>query len=101
MREEDLAPFAAADGLAARIAAAPEHLSQAEKDWLLLQGARRLALAADLEGDEAYRLIYPFTPENQTTLQAGAGFAAVFAYGRLLYTIRRQDLRGICHPERN
>jgi hypothetical protein len=101
MKDEDLEQFAVADGLLARITAEPSPMSQAEKDYLLLQGARMLARAGDLSGDEAYRLIYPFTPENQTTLQAGAGFAAVFAYGRLLYTVRRQDLHGICHPEHN
>ena len=101
MREDDLAHFAVADGLLARTAADPDRMSEAEKNYLLLQGARTLARAADLNGEEAYRLIYPFTPENQTTLQAGAGFAAIFAYGRLLYTVRRHQLRGICHPERN
>jgi hypothetical protein len=101
VRDDDLVHFAVADGLLARMAADPGHMSEAERDYLLLQGARSLARVADLSGEEAYRLIYPFTPENQTTLQAGAGFAAVFAYGRLLYTVRRHDLRGICHPERN
>jgi hypothetical protein len=66
-----------------------------------LLGAKVLAGAADLSGEEAYRLIYPMTPENRTTIQAGAGYAAIFAYGRLLYTVRRHDLRGYCHPERN
>jgi hypothetical protein len=101
VRDEDLAHFAAADGLLARMTADPDQLSQAEKDYLLLQGARTLARAADLSGEEAYRLIHPFTRENRTTLQAGAGFAAVFAFDHLLYTIRRHQLRGICHPENN
>jgi hypothetical protein len=101
MRDEDLEQFAVADGLLARMTAEPSQMSDAEKDYLLLQGARMLARVADLSGEEAYRLIHPFTAENRTTLQAGAGFAAVFAYGRLLYTVRRNDLRGLCHPERN
>jgi hypothetical protein len=101
VNDDDLAHFAVADGLLARMAADPGRMSEAEKDYLLLQGARILARAADLSGDEAYRLIYPFTAENRTTLQAGAGFAAVMAYGRLLYTVKRHQLRGICHPERN
>jgi hypothetical protein len=101
VQEDHLAPFAVGDGLLARMAAAPDRLSEAEKDYLLLQGARMLARIGKLTGDEAYRLIHPFTPENRTTLQAGSGFAAVFAFGRLLYTVRRHDLRGVCHPERN
>ena len=101
MRPEDLEAFAVADGLLARMTADPHWMSQAERDYPLVQGARVLAEAADLRGDEAYRLLYPFTAENRTTLQAGSGFAAIFAFGRLLYTVRRHDLRGICHPEKN
>ena len=101
MRDDDLAHFALADGLVARMAAEPSHLSEAEKDYLLFQAARRLALTADLKGEEAYRLIYPMTAENRTTIQAGAGFAAVMAWERVLFTIRRNDLRGLCHPDLN
>ena len=101
MRDDDLAHFAVADGLLAHIAADPAHLSEAEKSYLLFQAARNLALAGDLKGEEAYRLIYPMTSENRTTIQAGAGFAAVVAYGRLLYIVKRHQLRGICHPENN
>ena len=79
MRADDLEQFAVADGLLVRLTAEPGHLSEAEKNYLLFQAARALALAAELKGEEAYRLIYPMTPENQTTIQAGAGFAAVIA----------------------
>jgi hypothetical protein len=41
--DHHLAPFAVGDGLLARIAAEPGHMSEAEKDFLLLQGARMLA----------------------------------------------------------
>jgi hypothetical protein len=101
MRADDLEQFAAADGLLVRLTAEPGHLSEAEKNYLLFQAARALALAADLKGEEAYRLIYPMTPENRTTIQAGAGFAAVIAWERILFTIRRNDLRGLCHPDLN
>jgi hypothetical protein len=101
MKDEDLEQFAVADGLLARIIAEPGYLTDAEKNYLLFQAARRLALAADLKGEEAYRLIYPMTPENRTTIHAGAGFAAVFAWERILFTIRRNDLRGLCHPDLN
>jgi hypothetical protein len=101
VRDRDLGTFAVSDGLLARIVADPGHLSEGEKDYLLFQAARRLALAADLKGEEAYRLIYPMTPENRTTIQAGAGFAAVMAWERVLFTIRRDDLRGLCHPDWN
>jgi hypothetical protein len=101
MRADDLAHFAVADGLLARMTAEPGHLSEPERNYLLFQAARNLALTADLNGEEAYRLIYPMTPENRTTIQAGAGFAAVIAWERILFTIRRNDLRGLCHPDLN
>jgi hypothetical protein len=101
LREDDLAPFAVADGLLARIAAEPSHMSDAERDHLLLMGAKMLAWVADLSGEEAYRLIHPFTPENRTTIQCSREFACISAFGRLLYVINRRDLAGLCHPERN
>lgn len=101
MREEDLVPFAVADGLLARLATEPGHLSEAEKDYLLLEGARMLARVGKLKGEEAYRLIYPFTPENQTTIQCGRDLACISAFGRLLFVCNRRDLAGYCHPERN
>jgi hypothetical protein len=101
VKDDDLAPFAVADGLLARMTADPGWLSEAERDYLLQIGAAALAQLADLDPAQAYRLIWPITAENRTTLQAGFGVAAVTAYGRLLYVIRRHDLRGRCHPERN
>jgi hypothetical protein len=101
VRDDDLAPFAVADGLLARIAADPGHMTTAECDYLLIMGARILARAADLSGEEAYRLLHPFTPENRTTIQCNREFACISAFGRLLYVINRHDLAGRCHPERN
>jgi|SRR5215217_5271302 len=101
MRDEDLEQFAVADGLLARIAAAPDRMSEAERDYLLFQGAKMLARIADLSGEEAYRLIHPFTEENQTTIQCSRDIACISAFGRVLYVVNRRDLRGLCHPERN
>jgi len=101
VRDDDLAHFAVADSLFARMTADPGHLSQAEKYYLLLEGARALARAGSLSGEEAYRLIYPFTPENQTTIQCGRELACISAFGRLLFVCKRWDLAGFCHPERN
>lgn len=101
MRDDDLEYFAIADGLLARIAAEPSHMSDAERNHLLLEGAKMLARLTDLSGEEAYRLIYPFTPENKTTIQCGREFACISAFDRLLFVINRRELRGLCHPERN
>jgi hypothetical protein len=101
MNHDDLEQFAIADGLLARLAAEPSHMSEAERNYLLFQGAKMLARVTDLSGEEAYRLIYPFTPENQTTIQCGREFACISAFGRLLFVINRRELAGLCHPERN
>jgi hypothetical protein len=101
MKEEDLEHFAVADGLLARIAADPGHMTDAERDYLILQGAKMLARLTDLTGEEAYRLIHPFTPENRTTIQCGREFACISAFDRLLFVINRRELAGLCHPERN
>lgn len=100
MNDDDLAQFAIADGLLARLDP-PGHMSPAERAYLLDQAARRLATAADLELDEARRLLEPMTPENQTTIQCGPQFACVSAFGRLLYVAARVELRGACHPDAN
>jgi hypothetical protein len=101
MRDEDLEQFAVADGLLARIAAAPSRMSGAERDFLIFQGAKMLARLTDLTGEEAYRLIHPFTPENRTTIQCGREFACISAFDRLLFVINRRELRGLCHPDAN
>jgi hypothetical protein len=102
VREDDLEHFAVADGLLARMAAEGAGWSTGtERDFLLFEAARALALAADLDGEEAYRLIYPMTAENQTTISVTRLSATVVSFGRVLYRIRRHDLRGRCHPERN
>jgi hypothetical protein len=101
MRPDDLEAFAVPGGLVARMTAPAGHLTDAERDYLLFQAARALALAGDLSGEEAYRLIYPFTAENQTTITANSLGATVVAFGQVLFRIRRRDLRGLCHPERN
>lgn len=101
MRDEDLAPFAIADGLLAKIATDPGRMSQAEQDYLLFQAARTLVRVSGLTGEEAFRMLHPFTAENRTTIQCNREFACVSAWGRLLYVINRHDLAGLVHPERN
>jgi hypothetical protein len=101
MDDHHLAPFAVGDGLLARIAAEPGYMSDAEKDFLLLQGARMLARIGGLTGEEAYRLIHPFTEENRTTIQCSREFACISAFSRLLFVINRRELAGLVHPERN
>jgi hypothetical protein len=101
VRDDDLARFAASDGLLARIRQRPTGMTEAEREYLLDQASERLASAADLTGQEARRLIDPMTADNQTTIQCGQQFACVSAFGRLLVVFARVELRGRCHPDLN
>ena len=101
MREDDLARFAVADGLLARIQQRPSGMSAEEREYLLDMASEQLARAADLDPAEARHLLEPFTPDNQTTIQCGAQFACVSAFGRLLVVFARVELRGRCHPDLN
>jgi hypothetical protein len=101
MREDDLAHFAPADGLLARIRQRPSGMTEAEREYLLHQASAQLARTVDLEPAEARRLVEPMTADNQTTIQCGQQFACVSAFGRLLVVFARVELRGRCHPDLN
>ncbi len=102
MRDDDLAPFAVADGLLARMASAPvTGMTDVEQDYLVEQARQHLARIGDLTPGEAARLLNDFHAENQLTIQASDRLAVVTAYGRLLAIFARCELRGRCHPERN
>jgi hypothetical protein len=76
MKDEDLEQFAVADGLLARISAEPDHMSDAERDYLLLMGAKMLSRVADLSGEEAYRLIWPSPRRTRPPSSAAASSRA-------------------------
>jgi hypothetical protein len=102
VREEDLAPFAIADGLLAKMTVeATWHLTEPEMD-LLLDRARDEWARASGGGlaDVAAEMRQAFEA-GLLAIQAGPEFAIVTMYGRLLIVMSRWDLRGICHPERN
>ena len=76
-------------------------MTSQERAFLLAHAAEELATAADLTLEEAVRMLVPFTADNRTTIQCGQQFAAVSAWGRLLYLTARPALRGACHPDLN
>ena len=102
MRDEDLAPFAVADGLLARIAAErPGTLSELEHRHLLSVAQENLAREAQVTLAVAGKTIIEAADRGAFTLQCGQQFATVCIYGRVLVVYTRVELAGRCHPERN
>jgi hypothetical protein len=102
MRDEDLAPFAIADGLLAKMtAAATWHLTEPEIDYLLGKACDELARAKDCDQHTASKAMKQAYEAGHSAIQAGPEFAIVTMYGRVLYCMNRWQLRGICHPEQN
>jgi hypothetical protein len=102
VRHEDLAPFAVADGLLAKIATEPAgQLTDAERTYLLDRARETLARGTGETLENAGRAIHQAANEGEFTLQAGNEFACVSVYGRLLIVMSRWALRGACHPGTN
>jgi hypothetical protein len=102
MREDDLGPFAAADGLIAKMRQQPAGLmTDLEQDHLLNEACRNLAKMRNLSVGEAAELLAEFNEGNQLAIQCSQQFAVVSAYGRILAVFSRSALRGVVHPESN
>ena len=102
MRIEDLAPFAAAHGLLARIAAErPGILTDYEREHLLAVARENLAREAQVTLAAAGKTIIEAADRGAFTLQCGQQFATVCIYNRILVVYSRVELAGRCHPERN
>jgi hypothetical protein len=102
VKPDDLAPFAVADGLLARIAAErPGKLTDAEHRHLLDLARENLAREAQVTLAAAGKTIIEAADRGAFTLQCGQQFATVCIYGRILVVYTRVELAGRCHPERN
>jgi hypothetical protein len=102
VRNDDLAPFAFADGLLAKMtAASTRHLTEAEMDYLLDEACDALATAKECDRHSAATTLKQAYEAGHGTIQAGPQFAIVTLYGRVLTCMSRWSLRGICHPECN
>ena len=102
MKDEDLEPFAVADGLLARIAAErPGKLTETEHRHLLDKARETLARATGETLENAGRAMHQAAAEGEFTLQCGDQFAVVTIYGRVLTVYARVELAGVCHPELN
>jgi hypothetical protein len=102
VKQDDLAPFAVAESLLARIAAErPGKLTEAERRHLLDKARENLARTLGITLEVAGKAMHQATAEGEFTLQCGEQFATVVMHGRLLVVYARVELAGRCHPERN
>jgi hypothetical protein len=101
VRSDDLAPFAVADGLLARVQQRPSGMTGQERMELLSRAREALATATDVTAEDAGKLLTDCALEGELTIQCGDQFAVVSAWGRLLTVMARVELRGVCHPDAN
>jgi hypothetical protein len=102
VKDDDLAPFAVADGLLARISAdRPGKLTEAEHRYLLDLARENLARGTGETLQNAGRAMHQAATEDEFTLQCSDQFAVVTIYGRLLVVLARVELAGRVHPECN
>jgi hypothetical protein len=101
VRSDDLAPFAVADGLLAKMNANPTGATDSERQWMLDHARESLARVAGMSLDAAGRELHSAAVAGHLAEQYSETFAVVSFQGRILYCMARVALRGAVHPERN
>lgn len=101
MRHDDLALFAVADGLLAKMNANPTGATDDERQWMLEHARETLARVLGISLDAAGRELHSAALQGHVTEQYSDTFAVVSLQGRILYCMARVALRGAVHPERN
>jgi hypothetical protein len=101
VRSDDLAPFAVADGLLAKMNANPAGATDAERQWMLDHARENLARVLDISLEAAGRELHSAALAGNLAEQYSETFAVVTLQGRILYCMARHALRGCAHPERN
>ena len=102
MRGDDLAPFAIADGLLAKMdQQEPGRATDTERQFMLDHARENLARVAGISLDAAGRELHVAAVAGNLTEQYSDTFAVVSLQGRILYCMARHALRGCAHPERN
>jgi hypothetical protein len=102
MRDEDLEPFAIADGLIAKMAAQESsRATDDERQWMLDHARETLARVAGMTLDDAGRELHRAALRGEITEQYSETFAMIAMQGRILHCMARVALRGCAHPERN
>ena len=102
MRDEDLAPFAVADGLLAKMTEQPASIiTDTERQYMLDHARENLARVRNMTLEQAGRELHNAALRGDLTEQYTDHLAVVTLQGRILYVLGRIALRGACHPERN
>jgi hypothetical protein len=102
MKHEDLAPFAIADGLLAKMEQQqPGRVTDAERQYMLDKARENLIRVLDITPDQAGRIMHNAALRGDLTEQYSTQFAVITLEGRILYVLGRIALRGACHPEHN
>jgi hypothetical protein len=103
MKDEDLEPFAVADGLLAKMEDQPPagQVTDTERQWMLDQARESLVRVLDVTPEQARRILHNAARDGRLTEQYSATFAVVTLEGHILYCMSRIALRGAAHPERN
>jgi hypothetical protein len=101
LRHDDLAPFAVADGLLAKMEQNPTGATDEERRWMLEHAVENLARVLNITTEAAGREIHVAAAAGNLTEQYSDTFACVSLQGRVLYCMARVALRGVAHPERN
>jgi hypothetical protein len=102
VRDKDLAPFAVADGLLAKMAEEPAgKVTDSERQYMLDHAREALARVLGITIDVAGRELHAAAAAGHLTEQYSDNFAVVSLQGRILYCMARVALRGAVHPERN
>jgi hypothetical protein len=102
VRGDDLAPFAVADGLLAKMEQQePGRATDAERGYMLDKARETLVRLLDVTPEQAGRILHNAALRGDLTEQYSAQFAVVTLEGRILYVLSRHALRGAVHPEQN
>jgi hypothetical protein len=103
MKDEDLEPFAVADGLLAKMEDQPPagQVTDTERQWMLDQARENLARVLNVSAEVAGRELHVAAVRGEVTEQYSAHLAVIAMDGRILYVVSRVGLRGAAHPERN
>ena len=103
MKDEDLEPFAVADGLLAKMEEQPPagQVTDTERQWMLDQAQENLARVLNVDLEVAGHELHSAALRGSLTEQYSAHLAVIAMDGRILYIISRIGLRGAAHPERN
>jgi hypothetical protein len=98
VKDEDLAPFAVADGLLAKMRSNPTGATDTERQWMLDHARENLARVLGISLDAAGRELHSAARAGNLTEQYSETFAVVSLQGRILYCMARVALRGATHP---